>query len=534
MTERHVAQDDVNLVRRAQAGDQEAFAELFKRLHQPILNYAYRMLGDRGAAEDITQDAFIRAHQHLGRLGPPYDFKSWIYRIAGNLSLNLLKREKRLVQVDEFDEFGEPHTDRRPAEDKVRREEARESVWKTLDSIPTLYRQVLILREFNQFSYEEISRVLQRSYDSVRQLVHRARVRFQEVHIGRLMLVEGPARCTELGDLISAYRDDELQADERRAVMAHIASCADCQATERDLRKVAAALGMIPPIIPSKGWTTGVLNRIFQGESPVSEPDPSQVETTVESEPRTRVEPEPGSSPEHAEPTRPTPFPRDLIMPFALMGAGGLGLIIATSLFFFVYFGGTPPAGPLFSRETPTAVHEVLPTESPDVTPAPTKDEGDESVLSSDMDTTPTVTSTATDTPSGVEPRSITPTFTHTPSPTFTRTPTPTFTPTNTPTPTPTNTPIPAPPAAPSKLVISARVCSDMEYSVTLSWTDNANNEDGFRVYRGKLLIATLKANTTTYKDNPPYTGPYTYGVEAYNDAGSSSRPTVYEEGCMY
>ncbi|NIS81778.1 MAG: sigma-70 family RNA polymerase sigma factor, partial [Anaerolineales bacterium] len=285
MTERDPAGDSINLVRRAQAGDQEAFTELFQRHHQPVLNYVYRMLGDRGAAEDITQDAFIRAHLHLDRLGPPYDFKSWIYRIAGNLSLNLLEREKRLVHVDEFDEFGKSPTEHRPAEDKVRRREVREAVWKTLDSIPALYRQVLILREFNQFSYEEISHTLQRSYDNVRQLVHRARLRFQEVHVGRLLLVEGPARCVELGDLISAYRDDELGADERKAVKAHVASCADCQGTEKDLRKVGALLAVIPPIIPSKVWIAEVLSQVYQAESPVPQRSVPSADSAVESDP---------------------------------------------------------------------------------------------------------------------------------------------------------------------------------------------------------------------------------------------------------
>jgi RNA polymerase sigma-70 factor (ECF subfamily) len=272
MTEQPPARDDINLVRRAQEGDQEAFSELFHRYHQPVLNYAYRMLGDRGAAEDITQDAFIRAHLNLGKLGPPYNFKAWIYRIAGNLSLNLLEREKRLVHVEEFDEFGESPKERRPAEDKLRRKEAREAVWNTLDRIPTAYRQALILREFNQLSYEEISKVLERSYDSVRQVVHRARVRFQAVHIGRLMLVEGPARCTELGDMISALQDDELEADERRAVQEHIASCADCQSTEKDLRRVGALLAVIPLAIPSKAWAAQALESVFQVELPVLDP----------------------------------------------------------------------------------------------------------------------------------------------------------------------------------------------------------------------------------------------------------------------
>jgi CSLREA domain-containing protein len=111
--------------------------------------------------------------------------------------------------------------------------------------------------------------------------------------------------------------------------------------------------------------------------------------------------------------------------------------------------------------------------------------------------------------------------------------------PTDTPTPTPKppkpkpTTPQPSPPAAPAQLTITKRVCTDTEYSVTLGWMDIANNEDGYRVFRDGQLIATLAKNATGYKDNPSGSGPYTYGVEAFNAAGSSQRPAVYEDGCL-
>ncbi len=67
MGEEHLepGQDLIALVRRAQTGDGEAFTQLFHQLHQPVLNYIYRTVGDRQAAEDITQDAFIRAHERV-------------------------------------------------------------------------------------------------------------------------------------------------------------------------------------------------------------------------------------------------------------------------------------------------------------------------------------------------------------------------------------------------------------------------------------------------------------------------------------
>ena len=109
-------------------------------------------------------------------------------------------------------------------------------------------------------------------------------------------------------------------------------------------------------------------------------------------------------------------------------------------------------------------------------------------------------------------------------------------TPTTAPSPTSAPSPTPSlqPPAAPNKVAISSRVCDSKSYGVVVGWNDTATTESGYRVYRDGNLIATLGANATGYTDAPPYGGPYTYGVEAFNAAGASGRPTVVESGCIY
>lgn len=89
-------------------------------------------------------------------------------------------------------------------------------------------------------------------------------------------------------------------------------------------------------------------------------------------------------------------------------------------------------------------------------------------------------------------------------------------------------------PDPPEKFNIVNQVCSDQTYSVELVWLDSSDNEDGFKVYRDGNVVATLGPNSTGFTDQPPYGGPYTYGVEAFNSAGSSSRRTVEEPGCIY
>ena len=271
---------DVALVRRAQAGDGEAFTQLFHQLHRPVLNYIYRTVGDRQAAEDITQDAFIRAHERVGQLGPPWDFKSWVFRIASNLAIDYLRQGKRFVDVEEPLDMGGPPTTQRPAERQVQRGEAREAVEATLVLMPTKYRQALVLREINGLTYGEVASALECNYDNARQLVHRARLNFRELHGIRLMAMSGAVKCRELEDLLSAFRDGELGAEDQRAVKRHIAACEYCQETEEDLKKVAAMVAGLVPIFPSPGWTEGIVERLKTLNGPPAKPGGSGLDGT--------------------------------------------------------------------------------------------------------------------------------------------------------------------------------------------------------------------------------------------------------------
>ncbi|MEX1071624.1 MAG: hypothetical protein WEC37_03270 [Anaerolineales bacterium] len=97
----------------------------------------------------------------------------------------------------------------------------------------------------------------------------------------------------------------------------------------------------------------------------------------------------------------------------------------------------------------------------------------------------------------------------------------------------PDTQPEPGAPSAPGNLHVAGEVCDASEYKVTLEWDDVSGNE-GYRVYRDGQLIATLGANANGFTDTPPNYNAHTYGVEAFNDAGSSARPSVQEDGCLF
>jgi RNA polymerase sigma-70 factor (ECF subfamily) len=269
---------DEKLVRRAQKGDKAAFAELFTQYEGRIFGYVYRMVGDRAWAEDLAQEAFIQAHQHLGKLGPPYDFKSWVYRIAGNLALDGLRRYRREAPLPDWDggeaTAPEPADQRREGapEDQAHLAEVRAAVWRTIHQLPESYRQVLILREIDGLAYNEIAGVLGVTLDNVRVTLHRARLQFRDLYGMQVMVEEGRMACQGLDDLLSVYIDGELDRATRKRVKDHIKSCPACQKKQRDLLAVGSLMAALAPIFPPLTLRQRFLTRLRQ--LPTPEPAP--------------------------------------------------------------------------------------------------------------------------------------------------------------------------------------------------------------------------------------------------------------------
>lgn len=357
--------DWAELVQRAQAGDGDAYSELFQQLHTAVLNYIYRTVGDRPAAEDITQDAFIRAHQRINQLGPPYDFKSWVFRIASNLAIDSLRRNKRYVDLDEpVDPLG-PMTTKRPAERKVQQDQVRQSVQGTLALMPTAYRQAIVLRELNGLGYQEVASALECSYDNARQLVHRARLNFRELHGIRLMASSGAVRCRQMDDLLSAFQDGELSKDDQKAVRKHIKSCEHCKETEKDLRAIAGLVAGLTPILPSPTWVQSVLERL---QSQGLQPAPAQAApiqpTAAQPTPAASVSPVGEMPVAAASATTSWVVKIGMVLMAGLIGAGAL---ITAGAWLYNQFSNQP------SQADPTAVQETVQAIIDLTPPTPTK-----------------------------------------------------------------------------------------------------------------------------------------------------------------
>jgi RNA polymerase sigma-70 factor (ECF subfamily) len=143
-------------IRLAQAGDRQAYAELVRLYWPGVTQMVYGMCADQQMAEDVSQDTFLRAWQNLNSYRPGTSLRNWLYRIAANRAIDLLRREKPAADVDEIEV---PDTGSLPETQAIHNERV-SRVRAAVLSLPLSSRAVLILREYEGLSYQEISAAL--------------------------------------------------------------------------------------------------------------------------------------------------------------------------------------------------------------------------------------------------------------------------------------------------------------------------------------------------------------------------------------
>lgn len=168
--------EDTTLVRRTLSGDQEAFSSLVEKYKDPVFNVAYRMLGNPTEAEDVAQEAFVRAYTQLHTYKETHRFSTWLLSIASHLSIDQLRRRRFLALPLENVPFLEWIADVGPSpEQSALRHETADDMQRILDTLPVKYRAVLLLRYWHDFSYEEIAQTLELTPALVKARLHRAR-----------------------------------------------------------------------------------------------------------------------------------------------------------------------------------------------------------------------------------------------------------------------------------------------------------------------------------------------------------------------
>lgn len=176
MTTNHTDSDD-ELVAKAQHGDRNAFSELVRRHSQSVINIVYRLCGDAQLAEDAAQEAFIQAWLKISTYRPHTSLQNWLYRIAVNISIDTLRKEKHY----DPGELSERMAASEPTPEVILTSQERADwVQKAVLSLPPACRAVLVLREYEELSYQEIASTLNIPMGTVMSRLNYARTLLRE------------------------------------------------------------------------------------------------------------------------------------------------------------------------------------------------------------------------------------------------------------------------------------------------------------------------------------------------------------------
>jgi len=171
---------DYELVSSAIAGREAGFEELVRRYQRPIAAYVYRMVGDYDAALDLTQEVFIKVYNSLSRYRSEFKFSTWIYKIAHNAAIDFLRRhavrEQALASGSDA-ERRETIVESRglTPEQESEREERRSEIETVVRTLPSAYRELIVLRHSHDLSYDEIAEVTGLPLGTVKNRLFRAR-----------------------------------------------------------------------------------------------------------------------------------------------------------------------------------------------------------------------------------------------------------------------------------------------------------------------------------------------------------------------
>jgi len=176
---------DEELIKKFQDGDLYAYDLIVRRYKDQLLNFAYRFLGNLEESEDVVQETFLRLYKNRHAYKQIAKFSTWIYTIAGNLAKTELRKRKRrkLVSISELGfeekeyEIEDLKADTERQTDSILKEKI---IKNAIENLPFRFKQVIILRDIQELSYEDISSILRIPLGTVKSRVNRARIKLQQ------------------------------------------------------------------------------------------------------------------------------------------------------------------------------------------------------------------------------------------------------------------------------------------------------------------------------------------------------------------
>src|SRR4051794_14627013 len=183
-------QPDPDVLRRAQRGDERAFALILRAYETPIFNYVYRIVGDRALAEDLTQEVFVRVYQALPRFSLRCKFTTWLFQVTKNRVLDELRaRERRPHSVVAIEDAPRLEV----VDPPVERLEMIEAVWRAVRELNPDLKMALLLRDVTGLPYNEIADSLEITLATVKWRIFKAREEVQQALARDGIMFDAPA-----------------------------------------------------------------------------------------------------------------------------------------------------------------------------------------------------------------------------------------------------------------------------------------------------------------------------------------------------
>ncbi|MDE6046434.1 MAG: RNA polymerase sigma factor [Alistipes sp.] len=171
----YIVADDRQLVAQVLGGDDAAFEYLFNRYHEAIRRLFVQRMGGANDIDDLLQETFIKVYINLHRYDPGFTFGQWVYTIARNTFIDYVRRRQEDLPIDE--RFAAPASNAPTPEENVINLQQRTQIEHYLDRLTPQYRRLIVLRFFDEYSYEEIAAKLSLPLGTVKTQIHRARER---------------------------------------------------------------------------------------------------------------------------------------------------------------------------------------------------------------------------------------------------------------------------------------------------------------------------------------------------------------------
>ena len=238
---------DDRLTRRAVGGDERAFAAIFRRYHQSLYRFCLAIVGNPEDAQDALQNTMMKVLRALPGEERKIELKPWLYRIAHNESIDLLRRRRETNQLD-VEQVAPGYG---LAEDAATRERLRRLLV-DLRELPERQREVLVMREMAGLDFDEIAVALETSGAVARQTLYEARQSLRQMEEGREMSCETVTR---------ALSDGDGRVTRRRDVRAHLRSCASCRGFRDEIKSRQHDLAVLSPLpaMAAAGMLQGLL-----------------------------------------------------------------------------------------------------------------------------------------------------------------------------------------------------------------------------------------------------------------------------------